>query len=220
MKPLQPILSFMKPSTHTAQLKRGFSYFQDLIRKHIPWWAKPGHTAASPMGCFLLPHSNHNLRKNSDTQWTNVQSGHQGSWIPISTNFSKKKSVKMCRGHIQQNHIFHNLSLIALANLQTKYRQTLSRSVLPYFHQHQWSSENWRQQRILHQKSTCHPSQNLTLQSTLNKSSLHSPNAKYLFSLALHCTLKDNGNHTVQMFRQEDRLSRAQFWCSLQALNA
>lgn len=28
------MLSFTKPSTHTAQLKMGFSYFQDLIKKH------------------------------------------------------------------------------------------------------------------------------------------------------------------------------------------
>lgn len=129
-------------------------------------------------------------------------------------------SVKMCRGQIQQNHLLHNLTLTALANLQAKYKQTLSRSVLPYFHQHQWSYENLRQQRILHQKTTCHPSQNLTLQSTWSKSSLHSPNTKYLFSFALHSALKDNGNHTSQMFRQEDRLSRVWFWCSLQDLNA
>lgn len=30
--------------------------------------------------------------------------------------------VKMCRGHTQQNYLLHNLSFIALANLQTKYR--------------------------------------------------------------------------------------------------
>lgn len=128
--------------------------------------------------------------------------------------------VKMCRGHIHQSHPLHNLSLISLANLQTKSRQALSRSMLSYFHQHQWSYENLRQQRISHQKATCHPSQNHTLWSTRNKSSLHTSNAKYPFSLALHCNLDDNGNHTSQMFQQEDRPSRVWFWCSLQALNA
>lgn len=41
-----------------------------------------------------------------------------------------QSSVKMCRGHIQQNCLLHYLSFTALANLQTKYRQTLSRSAL------------------------------------------------------------------------------------------
>lgn len=161
VSPLQPVLPFMKPPTHTAQFKRSFSCFQNLLRKArrkdlgTRWSLSWAH--------FCYPTSTYNPHKNSDTLQTNIQSCHWGSCIPICTDLSKNV------GHLQQSHLLHNLSIISLANLRTKSRQTFSRSMLSYCHQHQWSYKNLQQQRILHQTTKCHPSQNLTLWSTWNK---------------------------------------------------
>lgn len=87
MSPLQPVLPFMKPPTHAAQLKRAFSCFQDLLRKArrkdlgTRWSVSWAH--------FHYPTSTRNPHKKSDTLQTNIQSCHWGSCIPICTDLSK-----------------------------------------------------------------------------------------------------------------------------------
>lgn len=156
------MLPFIKPSTHTAQLKRGFSFFQDLLRKAHSIWDKTWAHSTLSHGLVSTTSPAPITPTRTVTPSKQMFSPFTGAAGSQYADLSAELSKNVQRPQTTEPS-FAQFLLISLANLQTKYRQTLSRSMLSYFHHHQWSCKNLRQQRILHQTTTCHPSQNLNM---------------------------------------------------------
>lgn len=98
MSPLQPTLPFKKPSTHTAQLKRGFSYSQDLLRKAHSVTGKTWAHGGLSHGVFSSTPAATITSIRTVTPSEQVFSP-VTSWIPIYTDLSMNLRKSVQRAH-------------------------------------------------------------------------------------------------------------------------